>query len=151
MPKNGSRLFRIPPALHRRYIRPGLPNKTKGFLKILIRQYQLAATAQYTLAYKSGRGLIFRLYGFDCIFDISGIASARIRARAFVRPAITVRHHHLMDPRRRPFPPGAVVLVRADIDQRLGIAVIGAIHCNYVVPPRIGSSHAKCQFIGLTA
>ena len=116
-----------------------------------MRQHDLSAAAHHALADKGCQPALPGLDPFNRLPDVFGIFLSGDGTRTFVRSPIAVRHGDLVHPGRCAVPARTIVLVWADINQALGIAVIGPIYGNNFCLTGVGACQTQGKFVGLTA
>src|SRR5262245_4568032 len=88
---------------------------------------------------------------FDNLDHAPRVFHAGLRIVAPVRAAIDVRDRRRMNPCGRASSARPVVFVRADVDHRVGVAVIGGFERNQVAAPRVSARQPQSQLIRLAA
>ena len=97
----------------------------KCLSQIVLRQHDLAAAAQQRLADERRHIVPSLLDTLDSIRNRAGIALARLGVGTLVLPAIHIRHGNLVNVGRRTCATWTIELVRADLDQGCGVAMVG--------------------------
>src|SRR6266699_3377930 len=119
--------------------------------KIVLRQHDLAAAAQQRLADERRHIVPSLLDMLDGVRNRAGIALARLGVGNLVLPAIHIRHGNLVDVGRRACATRTIELVRADLDQGRGVAVVGGVDHDGIFLPRMRTRQAQRQFVGFAA
>ncbi len=112
---------------------PGRADRGEGLGKISRRQKNLPSTARRRFGEE--RGKLARIPG--SFGHVGGVARARLGSA--IGPAIDIRQRHDLHMRGLAAAALAVELVRADVHQRAGIAVVGGVQHKYAVAARMGA------------
>jgi len=85
------------------------------------------------------------------LFDMGGVFFAEVGLTAAIATAIIVGNGRNVYPRFLPLSTGAIELVRANVYERGGVAVIGVFEDDNVFAIGVSTSQAKGEFIGFAA
>jgi len=123
----------------------------EGRRHVVVRQYHLPATPEYAFADERRRAGSLSRDLSDDLTHIARIALARFRIRAFVGTAVSAGHGNLVGPCRRTLTTGTIMFIGTDVNEALGVAMVGPVQHDDVFCLCIGSGHSQCQLIGFTA
>ena len=91
---------------------------------------------------------VARRYAVDHRADLRRVPHGGVIVEA-VRAAVGVGNRARVHPRRRAGAAGTVVLVRAHVDQRRGVPVVGGVHHHDIAASGVGPGQAKGELVRL--
>src|SRR5712691_1902125 len=103
----------------------------KRFLEIMRWEHDLTAASEQRLTYESGHVALLFLYMPDGFLHITRVLFACLWIVLFELPPVGIGHRYNLHMGRLSRAAWTIEFIRADVDQRAGIAMIGHVYHNH--------------------
>ena len=123
-------------------------NVVVNFSEIIRRKDDLAGNAGKSFRDVSGNAPPIPFQRREDFGDVSGVFFAQVRFAATIETAVVVGDGSDVDPGLSAAPTGPIEFVRADVDERVGVAMVGVLQDQDIFTASVSASDAESEFVG---